>query len=196
MRSNFSLIHKIKNSMNYNKLIIVLIIIFLNIDANAQKYYLAGGLRYGSNLGLTISELVYDKVTLEQDIISSYGDLNYSGFLLGRYHQHLISSRFNLFFGGGLGVFRLKSTQNSPAKTVFGPALKAGLELTVSRITISASLEPVYYNSRKDDKFFIDKAISAKYVFIKKPSKISRQIKKALPSKKKDHWWEFKKKKK
>ena len=168
------------------QIIFIVFFTFLSINfATAQKYDLAAGIRWGNEFGLTFAERIHDKVTLEQNLIAQNEYSNYSLMLLGRYHKSLITSRFNLFLGGGIDIIRLKGNNDVESKTTFGPVLQGGLELTISRFVIGASLEPVFYNGLDDYQFSFDKVMSVKYVIIKKKTKMKRKFNDIFKSKKK-----------
>ncbi|MEZ4908850.1 MAG: hypothetical protein R2771_14700 [Saprospiraceae bacterium] len=159
------------------QIILFVLLVFISLNtAYSQKYDVAGGIRWGGDFGLTAVERVKDNITLEQNLIAENDISNYSLMLLGRYHRPLITSRFNWFVGGGLDFIRLKGDDERESKTTFGPVLQTGLELTIDRIVLDVSVEPVFYNDNSDFKFKMGKAFSVKYIFIKKKSKVNKKF--------------------
>lgn len=139
----------------------------------SQHYEFAGGMRYDERFGITFSQRVYKTISLEQNLLAENEYSNYSFFLFVRNHQPLITSRFNWYYGGGLGLIRLKETVDLLPKSTPAISLQTGIEFSIKRLVLAAGVEPVFYSGREDFKFNMNAAISAKYAFIpkKKPRK-------------------------
>jgi hypothetical protein len=178
---------------------IFLFVIFFNSGLSGQKYDFAGGLRWGGNFGFTLSERIINNITLEQNLNAEDEKFNYSVLLMARHHKRLLTNRFNWFYGGGAGLLNLKEKNNFPSKNTLALGLQTGLEFTVGRVSISGTLEPLFYSDRSDFRFNMNEVISAKYVIIKRKSEWKENLKdrfsKKKKSKKSDPWWKFKKKK-
>lgn len=185
--------------MKVKKLFFVLIISIITYNLTlAQKYDFAGGLRWGGYFGLTLSERIYDNITLEQNLNAEDDKFNYSAFLFARGHKRLITNRFNWFYGGGPAYVSLKPVDNQPSQNSFALAFQTGLEITFGRVSIAGSLEPFFYSENSEFRFNMGQAVSAKYVFIKRKSEWKENLKDKFSKKKRsknsDPWWKFKKK--
>ncbi len=177
---------------------IFLLSILVFDSTNAQKYNLAAGLRWGGNLGLCVSERVAKRVTLEQNITSENANYYYSIAALVKYHQPLITNRFNWFYGGGIGIVGIKENVKYPESTATSFVLQTGLEYTIRRATFYVALEPYTFLANSHLRFRIDKMFSIKYVFIKRKSKWKKKVNSIFKRKKhkkkknksgKDPWW-------
>lgn len=171
------------HSLNSYIFILFLLFIFLK-ESNGQKYNIAGGLRWGGNLGLSISERIAKKVTLEQNINSENTNYYYSASALVKYHQPLITNRFNWFYGGGLGLVGIKETPIYPESNSISIVLQTGLEYTIKRATFYVALEPYSFFANKHLRFKIDEMFSIKYVIYKRKSKWKKKIKNIFKKKK------------
>jgi len=185
-----------------NPLKILSILLFL-IYSNmlfGQKYDLNVGVRWGGNFGISISERIGNKLTLEQNFNSEDLSNYYSVFALVKYHHPLITKRFNWFYGGGPGIVRIKETSDYPESTKFSVALQTGLEHTIRRMTIYIALEPYSYISNSNIRFKMYKTFAIKYVFIKRKAKWKKKLKSVFSKKKhkkkskKKPWWKIWKK--
>jgi hypothetical protein len=153
--------------------VIFVFALLTGLKLEAQHYEFAGGIRWGERFGITFSQRVYKNLSLEQNLLAENAISNYSLFIYVRNHEPLITSRFNWYYGGGLGLIRLKETIDLPPKSAPALSLQTGIEFNIKRLVLSAGVEPVFYSAREDFKFNMNNAISAKYVFIpkKKPKK-------------------------
>jgi len=178
-------------------LIILLSTVVFSVS-NAQKYNVAAGIRWGGNLGLSFSERIAKKVTLEQNITSENENYYYALSALVRYHQPLITKRFNWFYGGGVGIVGIKETDKYPESTATSLVLQTGLEYTLGRATFYVALEPYGFLANSHLRFKMDKMFSIKYVILKRKSKWKKKIGNIFKSKKhkkkknksgKKSWW-------
>ena len=176
----------------------ILIIPFLS---DAQKYNLAGGLRWGGDLGISLTERIGKRITLEQNFNSADENHYYSLFAVARYHQPLVTKRFNWFYGGGAGIVGVKKTDSAPESNSFSLILQTGLEYTIKRATFYVALEPYAYTNNKNPRFYMHKVFSLKYVIFKRKLKWKKNFKDMFKLKKKKNdntkpkpWWKFWKK--
>ncbi|HEB62781.1 MAG TPA: hypothetical protein ENI82_06485 [Bacteroidetes bacterium] len=170
----------------------------------AQKYNLAAGLRWGGDFGLSISERIAKRWTLEQNINSEDENNYYSAFAIAKYHQPIVTSRFNWFYGGGPGMVRVKETPEYKEATSLSLLIQTGLEFTIKRVNLYAALEPYFYNTNSGARFKMHEVFAVKYVIIKRKSKWKQKMNKRFKWKKKKKkntdsdipWWKFWEKKK
>ena len=180
--------------------IILVSISFFNTGF-AQKYNLAAGLRWGGDFGLSISERIAKSWTLEQNINSENNDYYYAAFALARYHQPIVTSRFNWFYGAGPGIVRVKATPDYKESSSLSLLMQTGLEFTVKRMNLYVALEPYFYNANSGLRFKMHEVFAVKYVIIKRKSKWRQKLKDKFKRKKKkkkektkNPWWKFRKK--
>jgi hypothetical protein len=189
------------NNLNMPILVFILLIIILPFSSVAQKYNIAGGLRWGGDLGLSISERIAKRITLEQNFNSADNNHYYSLFALARYHQPLVTKRFNWFYGGGVGIVGVKETGSTPESNSLSLILQTGLEYTIKRATFYIALEPYAYINNRSPRFYVHKVFSLKYVIFKRKSKFKKSFLDRFKRKKKrgnssNSWWKFWKKSK
>lgn len=153
----------------------------------SQHYEFAGGIRWDENFGITFSQRVYKTMSLEQNLLAENEYFNYSFFIYARNHKPLITSRFNWYYGGGLGLIRLKETPELPPKSTPALSLQTGIEFSIKRLVLSVGVEPVFYSSREDLKFNMNSVISAKYAFIPKKKPVKPTLKERIFGKSSDN---------
>ncbi|HHH52337.1 MAG TPA: hypothetical protein ENK91_01645, partial [Bacteroidetes bacterium] len=117
-------------------LFVVGLIFFVSTNVFSQKYNFAAGLRWGGDFGISVSERIANKWTLEQNINAEDQYNYYSAFVLARYHQPIVTNRFNWFYGGGPGIVRVKETGDYPEATSLSLLGQTGLEFTINRVSI------------------------------------------------------------
>ena len=174
-----------KKSVILSVLFVTLFIFIPNSTIFAQKYNIAGGLRWGGDFGISVSERFAKHWTLEQNINSEDQYNYYSAFVVAKYHQPVVTSRINLFYGGGAGVVRVKETPDYSEATSISALMQTGLELTVNRLNLYVALEPYFYNTNAGARFKMHKVFAVKYVIVKRKSKWKQNIKKRFKIKKK-----------
>lgn len=132
-----------------------------------QSYNTAGGLRLGSEWGLTAKQRIAKRVTLEgivqQGIFSGEG----SGTLLAERHFPIASKRFNIYTGGGLHA-GWQNTEDKIYEDPYGITLIGGAEITLARINISWDFKPAINIYGGDRKLYAHTGISVRYVFWKR----------------------------
>jgi len=172
------------NKFSIKATLVILLSIVIFTKSQAQKYNIAAGLRWGGNLGLSVSERIAKRVTLEQNITSENTDYYYALSALVRYHQPLITNRFNWFYGGGIGLVGIKETDKYQESTATSFVLQTGLEYTLSRATFYVALEPYTFLANSHLRFKIDKMFSIKYIIFKRKSKWKKKVGKIFKPKK------------
>jgi len=181
-----------KNSLKISFLLSLLIISNISF---AQKYNLAAGLRWGGDFGISVSERIAKRWTLEQNINAEDQYNYYSVFAIAKYHQPIVTKRFNLFYGGGPGIVRVKETGEFEEASCLSILGQTGLEFTINRISIYGALEPYFYNTAAGGRFKMHKVVSVKYVIVKRKSrwreKLNKKLKWKKKSKNKKPWWKF-----
>lgn len=153
------------------------------LSLSAQSYFTAGGVRLGSENGLTIKQRILKKTTLEFSALSGFKtDQVDLGLDITR-HYSVISKHFNLYFGGGLHnhVFSYSAAEENPREAWHtGLALVGGIEVSVGRINIAWDYKPTFYTGDVPRHFVPSSGLSLRYIFIsnKDLRKIQRKNKK------------------
>lgn len=133
---------------------------------HAQRYDLAGGLRFGKGIGGTVAYRFAKKMTAEAVAFSSLGSSR-DLILLGRYHGRIaFQKRLNYFLGAGAHIGGRKEVS-----TVGGAAFVLGLEFTISRYNISFDYLVLNNIQEKASTFERQAGISLRYVFMRKKGK-------------------------
>ncbi len=147
---------------------------------SGQAYFTAGGMRMGTDLGITVQQRVLPSWTVE-GILSSNIEQRYSrGTLLVEKHNALLGRRLNFYVGGG--VHRSWLTDQKGSDIVLrGATGIAGAELTLGRVNLSWDYKPSYHTNVSSRPFSSETAVSLRYVFVKKiqpeRSKLNKLIK-------------------
>ncbi len=178
---------------------IVVFVLFISSNIHAQKYNLAAGLRWGGDFGVSISERIAKRWTMEQNINSQDQNNYYSAFAIAKYHQPVVTNRLNWFYGGGPGIVRVKETPDYKETSSISFLMQTGLEITIKRINLYVALEPYFYMANTNPRFITHKVIAVKYVIFKRKSKWKQKIEKKFKWRKKNkkkknqhkHWWKF-----
>lgn len=179
----------------------ILFLVLAPLALFGQKYNIAAGLRWGGDFGLSVTERIAKRVTLEQNFNSENNDYYYSFFALGKYHQPIITKRFNWFYGGGPGIVRLKETNEYKESTSFSLLMQTGLEYTINRATFYIALEPYFFSANSNTRFKMHKVFALRYVIMKRNAVWKKKVKNVFSRKKNKKkknnskpWWKVWKK--
>jgi hypothetical protein len=158
-------------------------------STHAQTYFTTGGIRLGTDYGLSIKQFIMKKTTVEM-ILSTEDNAKTNlglSFLLDK-HQPIVTRNFNLFYGAGLSVnWFYENHEKASQGRKLGVPVQVGLEFTVGKINLSWDYTPILYISTNSNAFDTLKGLSVRYVFINKKEgkRISKQIKSVFSNKKK-----------
>lgn len=160
----------------------VLFILTLGAQLYGQTYNTAGGIRIADDVGFSLSQRLFGKTTAELALQPGFFQKEVSGHALLRRHYSLITKRFNLFLGAG-AAFRKPGLQDLPVQPEvlqWGGSVQGGAELTIGRFNVSLDYTPSFYKRQQESGFDwrVDKSVSVRYVFWKKPSGIKSIFKK------------------
>jgi len=169
----------------FSKISLVIVTLLFTNNLVGQKYDIGLGLRWGGDFGISASERIDRRITLEQNFNSENTENYYSAFALIKYHKPIITSRFNMFYGGGIGVIKLKEIDNYPESHSLSLLFQLGLEHTINRVTFYVALEPYFYQSNSSTRFKMHKVFAAKYVIVKRKAKWKKKLKNTFSFKKK-----------
>ncbi|HRD82250.1 MAG: hypothetical protein IAE84_19870 [Saprospiraceae bacterium] len=142
--------------------------------AFAQSYFTAGGLRMGTDWGLTLQQRVAKKTSVELILQTNFRRKEGMFTLLGEQHIPLISKRFNLYYGGGIhkGWYTEKPLYGVDEPEISGPfgiTAIGGAELTIGRLNLSYDVKPALNISGGSNVIYLQSGVSARYVIAKKP---------------------------
>ena len=152
------------------KSVLFLSFLLLSGSLAGQTYFTAGGLRLGSDYGLSLKQRIFKKSTIEAILYSKdNGKSNLGITLLADKHRSLITRNFNMFYGAGLSwKWEYLNGESLEKRTSFGIPLQAGIEFTIGRINLSWDYTPILYISTSSNAFNSLKGLSVRYVFINK----------------------------
>lgn len=161
--------------------------LLLSATGFSQSYFTAGGLRLGTDWGLTVQQRVAKKTTVEFILQSSLFREETMITLLAEQHTPLISRRFNLYVGGGLHkgwntTQPLYGVDQPEYRDPFGISLVGGAEVSIGKLNASYDFKPVINIGGGERFFYSQSGISLRYIIAKKPfweeSKKSKKRKK------------------
>lgn len=149
--------------------------VLLSFSLLGQKYNTSAGVRLSNDFGISISQRIAKKHTIEllhQDGFFSNSPRMTS--LTVKKHYGLLTRRFNVFLGaGGFMSGSSEDYYDEPLTNNYGIAMIAGAEMTIGRLNISADYSPNYALKQDADgpRFISSSGISLKYVLIKRKRK-------------------------
>lgn len=148
------------------KFLVFLAFIILHISLFGQKYRTAAGLRIGTELGLTVQQLMFENVTMEGIIQKGLFSDIATVTVLGEVHQRIIFKGFNFYVGAGphMGFYtKNKGDRHNP----FGVTVIGGVEMRFNRLLLSYDLKPAINVYGGDRIFDTQTALSLRYILIK-----------------------------
>lgn len=157
-----------------NKTLITTIFVLSALVALAQSYNTAGGMRLGTDWGLTVQQRVAKKTTIEALFQSSLQREEVLLTVMGQQHFPILTRRFNIYYGGGLhkGWINESNDQAEPYKDPFGLTFIGGLEFSIGRINLSYDFKPAINLSGGEQNFYTQTGLSFRYILIKRNTNI------------------------
>lgn len=182
-------------------LLFLLFAFFLASQTFAQSYMTAGGLRVGTDWGLTVNQRIFPKLTVEGIVQSSLQREEVIVTGLVRRHYPLAFRGLNFYIGGGFhkGWSTVDATTDlvpRDLKDPFGITGVAGLELTLLKhLNVSYDFKPAINVVGGENTIYPQTGLSIRYVFVddKAYQKKLRQRKKDARKEKRRDWFEDKK---
>lgn len=170
-------------------ILIVLLQCGLLVSLGAQSYFTTGGIRLGSDYGLSLKQLILKRTTVEMMISTDDNAKTNLGLtLLADKHKPILTRNLNLFYGAGMAWnWQYEDRPEGPVKrTLFGIPVQAGLEFTIGRINFSWDYTPVLYISTKSNAFDSLKGLTVRYVFLnrKEGKRMVKQLKSIITTRK------------
>lgn len=150
------------------RIILLISLLWIGGHAFGQRYTTAAGIRVGTDLGLTIQQLLFKQNTLEIIGQASLLRNNYTATALWEKHSKLLGRRFNFYVGAGPHFSRY-TDRTLGSTNAYGASLIGGLELTLRQLNISFDVKP-QFNLVGGFEFFDNQAaLSLRMVLIKAP---------------------------
>ncbi len=178
------------------KVFLLLSISLFSLSLIGQGYNTIGGVRFGTDWGITGKHRIKDKITVEGIFQSSTKREEVIISALVAKHNPLITKRFNFYTGGGLH-FGINSEPlgETTVKNPFGVTAIAGLEFKIAKLILSWDFKPAINLVGGNKTIYPQTGISLRYVFVKKPifkEPIFKKNKDKKKEKKKINWkfWE------
>ncbi len=134
----------------------------------AQGYNTIGGIRFGTDWGITAKHRIDDKVTVEGIFQSSTKREEVLITALVAKHNPLITKRFNFYTGAGLH-YGFASDPEITYKNPFGVSAIAGVEFKLAKLILSWDFKPAVNIIGGEKSVYTQSGISLRYVFVKKP---------------------------
>ena len=162
-----------------NALFFLLFCSLLTPTVYGQSYSTTAGVRFGNYLGLTVNQLIGDKLTGEAIIESDLQDAG-RAHLLVRKHSSILWRRINIYGGigphVGWGQTNPDALEPEVGETVFGATGVLGFEFTLLQLNVSFDYLPVYQQGQENVKGYKHNgALSVRYVIEKANNKKRRQ---------------------
>ncbi len=144
---------------------------FLSFSLQAQAYMTAGGLRAGTDWGLTIQQRLTKNMTIEGIVQSSLQREEVLLTALAERHYALVFRGLNLYTGAGLHKGFLSNPAdnelNAPNyKDPLGVTFIGGAEVTLGRFNFSYDFKPAINVVGGERKFYTQTGLSVRYVFL------------------------------
>ena len=176
------------------QLLLLFFTFFLTLSLFSQGYNTIGGVRFGTDWGITGKHRIQDKVTVEGILQSSTKREEVLISALVAKHAPLITKRFNFYTGGGLHV-GFNSEPERTFKNPFGVTAIAGIEFKLAKLIASWDFKPAINLIGGEKRVYLQSGISLRYVFVKKPllkKPIFKKNRDKKEEKKKINWkfWE------
>lgn len=154
------------------RLLIISIAFLGTLTLSAQGYNVAGGIRMGTDWGIT-GKYRFDKRMTVEGIIQSAASKSKDEVIitaLVEKHNPLITKRFNFYTGAGLHKgWNNTVNEITTYKDPFGVTVIAGIEFNLGRTNVSWDFKPAFNLIGGEKKMYTQSGISLRYVFQKRP---------------------------
>ncbi|MBI1226774.1 MAG: hypothetical protein GC192_16180 [Bacteroidetes bacterium] len=149
--------------------ILLILFVFSTTLLTAQSYITAGGIRLGTEWGLTFKQRVLEHTTIEGILQQSFQRKEFTITGLAAKHYPVLFNGLNFYFGGGLhkGWNNQAATTENPNgfKNPFGITGIGGLELSIGRLNLSYDYKPALNLVGGEKTFYMQTGLSARYIF-------------------------------
>lgn len=147
----------------------------------AQSYKTAGGVRLGTNYGISLQQKINDNLTVEG--VAHYDFRSKADFsLVGKQYKKLLIKNLTYFYGAGLHKGWIKDyyindegnkidIEGNETKDPIGITGTAGVEVTLGRVNVSVDYRPKVNISGGPGLLDHNTALTVRYVLIKENKK-------------------------
>jgi hypothetical protein len=174
-----------------NKFFFALLLICFQFPSgflNAQSWNTTGGLRLGTEWGLTVRQRLLDHTSVEGIVQKGFLSDDVMLSALAEQHFPLASRRFNIYLGGGIHKgWYTDDKKREVYKNPFGISAIVGLEYTIGRLNLSYDFKPAIHLVGGERAVDFHTGLSVRYVLWKRKSQLKQWFE--------DRRWEFWKKK-
>lgn len=143
-------------------------LLILQLPLFGQAYFTAGGVRLGTENGLTVKQRVLKHSTVELGILSGF-KTDYLSMGLD-YHRHypIFIKNLNLYTGIGLVAQRFQPQVDlGSVSKRHGITFTGGIEATLGRVNVAWDYKPMFFLGNTDRLFASNSGISIRYVFVR-----------------------------
>ncbi|MEN8119390.1 MAG: hypothetical protein ABFS35_03545 [Bacteroidota bacterium] len=151
----------------------------------SQSYFTAGGVRLGTDWGISFQQKIYKHLTAEVIFQSSFFREELMLTIIPEYHFPLVTKRLNLYLGAGFHKGFI--TSSDPVyQPPHGITTLAGAEITLAGFTVSYDFKPAFNLSGGENPWYSQTALSVRYVIIKQNAFKKMKRKRTRKKKKKE----------
>ncbi len=148
--------------------------LFLAVQAPAQAYKTAIGVRGEKNYGVSFQQKIAKNTSLEFIGRYNFRDKG-SVSILAKQYKKLIFKNFTYFYGAGVSKGWLADavdpTTEAPVKDPFAVAATAGVEMTFNRFNVSFDYQPSVNIAGGENFLEHGTAVTVRYVLFKEEKK-------------------------
>ncbi|MEK7257275.1 MAG: hypothetical protein AAB316_21150, partial [Bacteroidota bacterium] len=154
------------------KRIVLALLLFSSLQIFSQAYMTAGGVRLGTDWGLTLQQRIGKSMTLEGILQSSLQREEVMVTGLIEKHYPVVFRGLNLYVGAGahkgwINEEDTDSPDGADFEDPFGLSFVGGAELTLGRLNFSYDFKPAFNLTGGEKKFYSQTGVSIRYVLLK-----------------------------
>jgi len=170
--------------MNMKKLFLLVVCLGAVISLSAQTYNFAGGIRLGTEIGISLKARVANKLTIEGIIQSPINEEEAIISLLLEKHNSIMTKGFNIYYGGGVQK-SFVTAEIREFDDAFGVVAIIGAEFNFARLNLSYDLKPAVNLVGGSAPLILQTGLSIRYIFDKRDFSIGDPKKRAKKKKQK-----------
>ena len=167
------------------KVFLFIALFALSFPCSAQTYNFSGGIRLGTEIGISLKARIDNKLTLEGIIQSPISQEQAIATLLLEKHNSILAKGFNIYYGGGVQKGWFYSEERE-FEDPFGVVAIIGAEFNIARLNLSYDLKPAINVVGGTSPIVLQTGLSIRYIFDKRDFAIGDPKKRAKKKKKKD----------
>jgi hypothetical protein len=141
----------------------------LSFTISSQNYVLAGGIKLGTDYGISFTTRLLPKLTVEFIDIPGFKNNESSLGILFKRHHSLITKSINFFTGAGFQNSWQTYTDDVVPVSKTAVTFTLGAEFTIKNLNVSWDYQPAFYVSNQPGSDFKAQTyITVRHVFLKK----------------------------